>query len=112
MNDKKHNKIKRVLKIIGPIVLVCGLALAITGIVDFGTSAGRGESPTLFWLTFIGLPMTAAGAISTAYTSSTRLPYITSIQNIQKMRCLCNAFLFLLLKFYRLFMWLKIQNRK
>lgn len=71
MNDKKHNKIKRALKIIGPIVLVCGLALAITGIVDFGTSAGRGESPALFWLIFIGLPMTAAGVISTAYTSST-----------------------------------------
>lgn len=39
MNDKKHKKIKRALKIIGPIVLVYGLALAITGIVDFGTSA-------------------------------------------------------------------------
>ena len=64
--DKKHLKTKRTLKIAGPIVLIAGLAFAITGFADLATSFGSGEMPSLFWCFFIGFPLIAVGTALTA----------------------------------------------
>lgn len=65
--DKKHLKTKRTLKIVGPIVMIAGLAFAITGFVDLFTSFGKGGMPSLFWCFFIGFPLIAAGGAMTAW---------------------------------------------
>ena len=67
MNDKnKHERTKRIFKITGICLIVAGAAFAITGFIDFFTSFGTGDMPSLFWCLFIGLPMLAAGASPTA----------------------------------------------
>lgn len=61
MNNEQHLKIKKTLKVAGVIVLAAGLVLTLTGFVNFFSSASSGEMPTLFWCSFLGLPMLAAG---------------------------------------------------
>lgn len=63
MNEQqqKHQRTKRVLKIVGAVVAVCGLALAVTGLADFFSSFGSGDPPKLFWCAFVGFPMLAIG---------------------------------------------------
>lgn len=60
MNEeqKRHRKIKLILKIAGLIVVLGGLALVITGFVDLFTSDGF---PSLFWCLIIGLPALGIG---------------------------------------------------
>ncbi len=64
--SEKHLKTKKLLKIIGISALVAGIACVITGFVDFFSSIGEGM-PKLFFLMFIGFPLTAAGAMMTIF---------------------------------------------
>lgn len=61
--DKKHEKTKKILKIIGPIIALCGLGLAIMGFADMIISSEKGEMPSLFWGLIAGLPLIAIGAM-------------------------------------------------
>lgn len=65
--DKKHNVIKTVLKIVGPIIAIAGLAFAITGFVDFFGAMSDFGTPTKFWCFFVGFPMIAIGLGMTAW---------------------------------------------
>lgn len=60
---KKHEKTKKILKIIGPIIALCGLGLAIMGFADMIISTRKGEMPSLFWGLIAGLPLIAIGAM-------------------------------------------------
>ena len=59
----KHAKIKKTLKIIGFILLGCGIILDIIFFVDFISSFNTFEPPTLFFCGMIGLPITVFGAM-------------------------------------------------
>ncbi|MGN1372808.1 MAG: zinc ribbon domain-containing protein [Candidatus Coproplasma sp.] len=59
----KHDKIKRILKIIGFILLGCGIILVIIFFVDLFSSIGSYNAPTLFFCGIIGLPMTGFGGM-------------------------------------------------
>ena len=59
--EHKHEQTKRKLKIIGISVLSIGLIFTIIGFISFFTSFGSGDMPSLFWCSFIGLPMFAVG---------------------------------------------------
>ena len=65
MRLAKHEKTKKILKIVGIIVLVVGLALTIAGFANFFKHMANqtGEMPKLFFLAFIGLPMMAIGGM-------------------------------------------------
>lgn len=58
---EKHERIKRTLKIVGPIVTAAGLILAVVGFVSFFSAFGGGGMPSLFWCAFIGLPIFVIG---------------------------------------------------
>ena len=60
--QKKHNKTKLILKIVGIVVAVAGLALAATGIGSMFASDGF---PELFWMAILGLPMLGIGLMIT-----------------------------------------------
>lgn len=57
----KHAKIKKTLKIIGFILLGCGIILDIIFFVDLFSSMSSFNQPTLFFCGFIGLPITGIG---------------------------------------------------
>lgn len=59
-DQKKHLKVKRILKIVGIIIVLGGLALVITGIADLVTSEGF---PSLFWCLILGLPALGIGGM-------------------------------------------------
>ena len=68
MNDngnknEKHEKTKKKLKIAGPIIVLCGLGLAIMGFVDMIISTQNGEMPSLFWGMMAGLPLLGIGGM-------------------------------------------------
>lgn len=65
-DNQKHKKTKFKLKIIGLVLLVCGAALSVAGMVDFFISFGGTEMPKLFWLSFIGLPLLSCGIYLTS----------------------------------------------
>lgn len=59
--EHKHEQTKRKLKIIGISILSIGLIFTIIGFISFFSSFGSGDMPSLFWCSFIGLPMFAVG---------------------------------------------------
>ena len=61
---EKHERTKRILKIVGPIVAAAGLilaVLAVVGFVSFFSSFGSGGMPSLFWCAFVGMPVFVIG---------------------------------------------------
>ena len=62
---EKHERIKKTLKIVGPIVAAAGLILTIIGIASFFSAFGSGDMPSLFWCAFVGLPMFGFGLMIT-----------------------------------------------
>lgn len=58
---EKHERTKRTLKIVGPVVAAAGLILAVVGFVSFFASIGGSEMPSLFWCAFVGLPLFVIG---------------------------------------------------
>ena len=63
--NKKHERTKFILKIIGPIVIAAGLACTATGFADMVISTDEGDAPQLFWLMIIGLPTLGIGGMIT-----------------------------------------------
>lgn len=63
--NKKHERTKFILKIIGPIVIAAGLACTATGFADMIISTNEGDMPQLFWLMIIGLPALGVGGMIT-----------------------------------------------
>ena len=58
---EKHERTKRILKIVGPIVAAAGLILAVVGFVSFFSSFGDDGMPSLFWCAFVGMPVFVTG---------------------------------------------------
>ena len=58
---EKHERTKRILKIVGPIVAAAGLILAVVGFVSFFSSFGSDGMPSLFWCAFVGMPVFVIG---------------------------------------------------
>lgn len=56
-----HEKIKKILKIVGAILLAIGIVCSIIGLIDFFSCFGTSKMPTRFFLCFIGFPLIAAG---------------------------------------------------
>lgn len=59
--NKKHERTKLILKIIGPIVAAAGLACTVAGFADMIISTNKSEMPQMFWLTILGLPLLGVG---------------------------------------------------
>lgn len=61
--NPEHAKKKRMLKILGFILLGIGIAFSVTGFTSFFRSFNSmgSEMPNLFWCSFIGLPLIGAG---------------------------------------------------
>lgn len=58
---EKHERTKRILKIVEPIVAAAGLILAVVGFVSFFSSFGDDGMPSLFWCAFVGMPVFVIG---------------------------------------------------
>lgn len=63
--QKKHETVKTVLKIVGILVLAGGGILTVAGLIDFVTATSGFESPTRFWMLMLGLPMLGIGGMIT-----------------------------------------------
>lgn len=61
MDNNKHQKAKKLFKILGLVIFVLGAIFAIIGFVSFFSSFGTGEMPRFFFFAFIGLPMIGVG---------------------------------------------------
>ena len=59
--NEKHERIKRTLKIVGPIVAAAGLILTVIGLASFFSAFGGSGTPKLFWCAFVGLPLFGFG---------------------------------------------------
>ncbi|MGN1104620.1 MAG: zinc ribbon domain-containing protein, partial [Candidatus Coproplasma sp.] len=59
----KHAKIKKILKIIGFVLLGCGVVLDIIFFVDMFSAIGSFNAPSLFFCGIIGLPLTGFGGM-------------------------------------------------
>lgn len=57
--DKKHARKKLILRIVGCCMIVAGLALAITGMIN--AFSFDEDAPNLFWMTMIGFPVLVIG---------------------------------------------------
>ena len=62
-NDQNnpHTKTKRIIKIVGVVLLLCGLAMIVVGVVDFIKALGRRDFPSLFWLIMLGFILLGVG---------------------------------------------------
>ena len=60
--NKKTNRTKLGLKVLGFLFTAGGLTCTVIGSASFFSALGSGELPTLFWLLIAGLPMLTIGA--------------------------------------------------
>lgn len=60
--NKKTNRTKLGLRVLGFIFTAGGLTCTVIGSASFFSALGSGELPTLFWLLIAGLPMLTIGA--------------------------------------------------
>ena len=65
MYNNINNQKQKILKIVGPFILLIGIALVITGFVDIGLSINKSDTPQLFFLLMIGFPLCALGIFLT-----------------------------------------------
>ncbi|QKK07185.1 MAG: zinc ribbon domain-containing protein [Planctomycetota bacterium] len=63
-----HRQVRGIMRVVGPMVGLAGLACVVVAFVDFfGAFAGGGGPPRLFWLFFIGLPLLFVGVSLTMF---------------------------------------------
>ena len=62
MNENRFKK-KKILKIVGSLIALAGLAAAIAGFADMGIAVKERRFPELFFLLIVGLPCIAIGAM-------------------------------------------------
>lgn len=63
-------KTKKIVKIIGIVLLIIGIGLFITGIISLTNfDINNDKQPNLFFLSFIGLPLIFAGLVLILFTS-------------------------------------------
>jgi hypothetical protein len=62
-----HQNVRRVLRVVGPIVLGVGILFMLAGFVDFALVMAKPfqREPTLFWCFFIGMPLLFVGIVMT-----------------------------------------------
>ena len=66
--NKKHQRTKIILKVLGIIFLIAGLTFLIWGIVDFSIKFGDFDSGVpKIWLLGIGIPLTFIGSVCTIF---------------------------------------------
>lgn len=63
IDNEAHREIRKVLRVVGPLVLGMGLLFLVIALVDFFMAFGGAEPPKLFWCGFIGVPLLAFGGM-------------------------------------------------
>ena len=63
--NNNYEKTKKTFRLIGIPMIIIGLALIVTGMVDFFNALNSQDSPKLFFLLFIGLPLFGIGLVLT-----------------------------------------------
>jgi RNA polymerase subunit RPABC4/transcription elongation factor Spt4 len=61
--DARHGGVRKVLRVLGPVVALIGVVLVIIGFVSLISSFGSFEPPRYFWCSFVGMPLLFAGAV-------------------------------------------------
>ncbi len=63
LQTPKHNAVRSVLRVIGPLFATAGLVFMIVGTVSFFSAFGGNGQPKLFWCCFVGLPLMFIGGV-------------------------------------------------
>ncbi|HAK97261.1 MAG TPA: hypothetical protein DCM87_20300 [Planctomycetes bacterium] len=61
LGGERHLETRALLRVIGPVVAITGLAFTIAGVGSFFSAFGGGGPPRYFWCVFVGLPLLAIG---------------------------------------------------
>lgn len=61
--DPRHEKIRSVLRVVGPAIAAVGLLLMVIGIGSFFSSFGSFGPPRYFWCVFVGMPLLFVGGV-------------------------------------------------
>lgn len=65
--DPGHSQARGCLRVVGPIVLIAGVALTVTGFISFFSAFGGDEPPRYFWCAFLGMPVGFVGLVLTNF---------------------------------------------
>jgi zinc-ribbon domain len=81
-----HDRTRRILRIVGPLLAIVGLGFTVTGLASFFSAMGSLEPPRNFWCAFVGLPLLGVGlAVSKlAYLGSIFRYFAREIAPVQK----------------------------
>lgn len=61
--DSGHGGVRRVLRVLGPVLALVGLVFMIIGFASLFSAIGSHEAPRYFWFAFVGMPLLFAGAV-------------------------------------------------
>lgn len=62
-----HRKVRLLLRVGGPLILILGILLIGVGMVDFFAAMGGDGPPRRFWTFFLGMPFVFVGGIMTQF---------------------------------------------
>jgi hypothetical protein len=77
---KDNPRLRKKLKVGGFICLISGLLCMLIAFIDFFGSIGSFDPPSLFWLFFIGMPLTFVGSVLLSYSYMGQVARYTSSQ--------------------------------
>jgi hypothetical protein len=63
LQSPRHQTVKQVLRIGGPILLLAGLLFLLIGMVSFFLALGSFGAPRYFWCSFVGIPLVFVGSV-------------------------------------------------
>ena len=61
--DPGNRSVRNVLRVVGPVVMVSGMLLTLTGVASFSLTFGGSEPPKWLWMPFAGMPLFFVGRI-------------------------------------------------
>ncbi len=59
--DSRHGKVRAILRLLGPLVVVLGVVLTAIGLISFFSAFGTFQPPRYFWAAILGLPLIGVG---------------------------------------------------
>jgi ribosomal protein L40E len=63
--DPKHDEVRGLLRVVGPLVSALGIMLIVIGFASLLSSMGTFEPPRFFWCSFVGIPVLFLGLVMT-----------------------------------------------
>jgi uncharacterized membrane protein len=67
LQSPNHSRVRKALRIAGPLILIAGLVFVLIGMISFFSSMSNSRRPEYFWCAFLGMPLMFVGVVMSKF---------------------------------------------